>query len=81
MKNNKKMNIQEINIQEMDPVTVQIKFDDMSPQVQNFLYFSNILLIIILLYINLIIFDFIIKRIIFYKQKRLYYVEIEDERN
>jgi flagellar biosynthesis protein FlhB len=70
-----------MNIQEMDPITVQIKFDDMSSQMQKFLYFSNILLILILLYINLIIFDFIIKRIIFYKQKRLYYVEIEDERN
>ena len=47
-----------MNIQEMDPITVQIKFDDMSPQVQNFLYFSNILLIIILLYINLIIHNY-----------------------
>lgn len=72
-----------MNIQEGDipPITVQIKFDDMSPDIQNFLYFSTILLIMILLYINLIIFDFIIKRIVFYKQNRQYYINIENEIN
>jgi hypothetical protein len=72
-----------MNIQEGDipPITVQIKFDDMSPDIQNFLYFSTILLIMILLYINLIIFDFIIKRIVFYKQNRQYYINVENEIN
>jgi hypothetical protein len=69
------MNIEDIDI---PPITVQIKFDDMSPQVENLLGFIEVLLITILVYIYLIIFDFIIKRIVFFRQKRQYYVEVDD---
>ena len=69
------MNIEDIDI---PPITVQIKFDDMSPQVENLLGFREVLLITILVYIYLIIFDFVIKRIVFFRQKRQYYVEVDD---
>lgn len=69
------MNIEDIDI---PPITVQIKFDDMSPQVENLLGFIEVLLITILVYIYLIIFDFVIKRIVFFRRKRQYYVEIDD---
>ena len=39
------MNIEDIDI---PPITVQIKFDDMSPQVENLLGFIEVLLITIL---------------------------------
>lgn len=68
-------------LQDIPPITVQIKFDDMSPEIENLLYFSTILLIMFLLYINLIMFDFIIKRIVFYKQKGQYYINVENEIN
>ena len=69
------MNIEDIVI---PPITVQIKFDDMSPQVENLLGFIEVLLITILVYIYLIIFDFVIKRIVFFRRKRQYYVEVDD---
>lgn len=69
------MNIEDIDI---PPITVQIKFDDMSPQVENLLGFIEVLLITILVYIYLIIFDFVIKRIVFFRRKRQYYVEVDD---
>lgn len=66
---------------EIPPITVEVKFDKMSPQMENFLDYIIVLLITILVYIYLIIFDFIIKRIVFFRQKRQYYVEVEDEIN
>ena len=70
------MNIQDIDI---PPVILQVTFDKMSPQIENLLDCIAILLITILVYIYLIIFDFVIKRIVFFRQKRLYYVEVDDE--
>lgn len=63
---------------EIPPITVEVKFDKMSPQMENFLDYIIVLLITILVYIYLIIFDFIIKRIVFFRQKRQYYVEVDD---
>ena len=72
------MNMQDIDI---PPITLQVTFDKMSPQIENLLYYVFILLITILLYIYLMIFDFIIKRIIFFRRNKLYYIEVDDEIN
>ncbi len=72
------MKMQDIDI---PPITLQVTFDKMSPQIENLLYYVFILLITILLYIYLMIFDFIIKRIIFFRRNKLYYIEVDDEIN
>ena len=69
------MNIQDIDI---PPVILQVTFDKMSPQIENLLDYIVILLLTILIYIYLIMFDFIIKRIVFFRQKGQYYVELND---
>lgn len=69
------MNILDIDI---PPITLQITFDKMSPQIETLLDYIVILLITILVYVYLIMFDFIIKRIVFYRQKGQYYVEVND---
>lgn len=66
---------------EIPPITVEVKFDKMSPQMENFIDYVIVLLITILVYVYLIIFDFIIKRIVFYRQNRLYYLEVNNEIN
>jgi hypothetical protein len=66
---------------DIPPITLQVTFDKMSPQIENLLYYVFILLITILLYIYLMIFDFIIKRIIFFRRNKLYYIEVDDEIN
>lgn len=63
---------------DISPITLQVSFDKMSPQVENLLDYIIVLLITILVYIYLIMFDFIIKRIIFYRHNRLYYLEVDD---
>lgn len=63
---------------EIPPITVEIKFDKMSPQIENLLDYIIVLLITILVYVYLIMFDFIIKRIISYRHNRLYYLEVDD---
>lgn len=69
-----------MNIQDIDspPITLQITFDKMSPQIENLLDYIIILLLTILVYVYLVMFDFIIKRIIFFRQNRQYYVEVND---
>jgi hypothetical protein len=69
------MNIEDIDI---PPITLQVTFDKMSPQIESLLDFITVLLITILVYVYLIIFDFVIKRIVFFRRKRQYYVEIDD---
>jgi hypothetical protein len=69
------MNIEDIDI---PTVTLQVTFDKMSPQIESLLDFITVLLITILVYVYLIIFDFVIKRIVFFRRKRQYYVEIDD---
>lgn len=66
---------------DIPPITLQVTFDKMSPQIEILLYYVVILLITILLYIYLMIFDFIIKRIIFFRRNKLYYIEVDDEIN
>lgn len=63
---------------EIPPITVQINFDKMSPQIENLLDCILILLITILIYVYILMFDFIIKRIVFYRQNRLYYFRVND---
>ena len=69
------MNIEDIDI---PTVTLQVTFDKMSSQIESLLDFITVLLITILVYVYLIIFDFVIKRIVFFRQKRQYYVEVDD---
>ena len=63
------------------PIDLQIKFEKMSPQMENVLDYVTLLLITLLVYLYLTMFDFIIKRIIFFRTNNRYYLQVNDEEN